>query len=170
MISTILPLCFLLFLLPLPIYSKPSTWPSLISHDPQAKQLLLYCDTISLTPSECTTKFLTPSNQPDTVPPNLVSFRAAATCVSQASLTLTRLQNMFNLDPSTMSLLASSSSSSSSTEPPNLNWQQMSDASYWRATYSTQACEAAGKAAQDAYAEYLRGIRERKRFRSGPSR
>ncbi|KAI4237066.1 MAG: hypothetical protein LQ349_002140 [Xanthoria aureola] len=60
-----------------------------------------------------------------------------------------------------MSLLASSSSSSSSsTEPPNLNWQQMSDASYWRATYSTQAREAAGKAAQDAYAAYLRGIRE----------
>ncbi|KAI4217381.1 MAG: hypothetical protein L6R36_009305 [Xanthoria steineri] len=160
MLSIILPLCFDLFLHPRPIYSNPSTWPFLISHDPQAKQLLLYCDTISLTQSECTTKFLTPSNQPDTVPPTLVSFRAAATCVSQASLTSTRLQNMFNLDPSTMSLLAFSSSSSSSMEPPNLNWQQMSDSSYWRATYSTQAREAAGKAAQDAYASYVRGIRE----------
>ena len=158
MISIMLSLGLLLLVHPLVIYSKPSTWPSLIVHDPQAKQLLLYCDTISLTQSECSTKFLTPSDQPDTVPSNLVSFRAAATCVSQASLTSTRLQNMFNLDPSTMSLLASSSSSS--TEPPNLNWQQMSDASYWRATYSPQAREAAGKAAQDAYASYLRGIRE----------
>lgn len=36
----------------------------------------------------------------------------------------------------------------------------MPDSSYWRATYSTQAREAAGKSARDAYAEYLRGIRE----------
>ncbi|KAL8650485.1 MAG: hypothetical protein Q9226_005125, partial [Calogaya cf. arnoldii] len=57
-----------------------------------------------------------------------------------------------------MSLLASSSSST--TEPPNLNWQQMSDSSYWRATYSMQAREAAGKTARESYAKYLRGLRK----------
>ncbi|KAL8787308.1 MAG: hypothetical protein Q9213_002299 [Squamulea squamosa] len=57
-----------------------------------------------------------------------------------------------------MSLLASSSSSS--TNPPNLNWQQMPDSSYWRASYSNEAREAAGQVARDAYAEYMRGIRE----------
>ncbi|KAL8998041.1 MAG: hypothetical protein Q9169_002809 [Polycauliona sp. 2 TL-2023] len=153
-------LCFILFVNPLPIFSKPSTWSSLISHDPQAKQLLLYCDTISLTQPECTNKFLTPSHEPNSAPPNLVSFRAAATCISQASLSSSRLQGMFNLDPYTMSLLASSSTSSSSAEPPNLGWQQMPDGSYWRATYSTQAREAAGNAAREAYAEYIRELRE----------
>ncbi|KAL8895858.1 MAG: hypothetical protein Q9192_003400 [Flavoplaca navasiana] len=57
-----------------------------------------------------------------------------------------------------MSFLASSSSSS--TNPPNFNWQQMPDSSHWRATYSKQAREEAGNAARDAYAEYVRGIRE----------
>ncbi|KAL8858663.1 MAG: hypothetical protein Q9178_004750 [Gyalolechia marmorata] len=158
MLQYILSLSYLFFNYPLPTFSQASKWPTLISHDPQAKQLLLYCNTISLTQPECTTKFLTPSYDANTFPPNFVSFRAAATCVSQASLTSTRLQQMFNVDPSTLSLLASSSSSSTTT--PNLNWQEMSDSSYWRATYSVEAREAAGKAARDAYAEHMHGIRQ----------
>ncbi|KAL8733481.1 MAG: hypothetical protein Q9166_002108 [cf. Caloplaca sp. 2 TL-2023] len=137
--------------------SAASTWSTLISHEPQAKDLLLYCTTISLTQSQCTNKFVTPSYQPNTLPPNFVSLRAAATCLSQASLTSSRLQNMFKLDHYTLSLIASSSSS---TDPPDLNWQQMPDSSYWRATYSIQAREKAGEAARDAYAEHMRGIRQ----------
>lgn len=36
----------------------------------------------------------------------------------------------------------------------------MPDASYWRATYSLQARNAAGEAAHNAYAEFVRSVRQ----------
>ncbi|KAI4221503.1 MAG: hypothetical protein L6R40_008627 [Gallowayella cf. fulva] len=43
---------------------------------------------------------------------------------------------------------------------PNMNWQQLPDSSYWRATYSKKAREKAGETARDDYDRYMRAIRQ----------
>ncbi|KAI4169969.1 MAG: hypothetical protein LQ346_008913 [Caloplaca aetnensis] len=151
--ATFLLRCIIFYYLS-PVQSRPSSWTSIIDQQPQAKSLLLYCATISLTQPECTTKFLNP-DQSDTIPTSFVSFRAAATCVTEAKLTSTRLSDLFKIDTYSLSLLASSSSS---TAPPNLDWQEMPDSSHWRATYSPQARKAAGEAARKAYVDYMQDI------------
>lgn len=95
------------------------TWGTAVQRDPNVKGILVYCDTIKATQSECANKFLGVGDDRGSTT-SVVSRRAAESCLNKQRLTgVQAIMKMFNVDTNEMSNYASGGSSS---HPPPKNY------------------------------------------------